>query len=374
MDGFDLRKIIKEINAEADERVVSLGSDYSLSDLRGYISTGNYALDVVLGKGQIRGGLPLGRVVHLYGAESHGKSTLASEVIKSAQLGRGTLVDWIEHKYKGGNVRLVPKVTANKLKPGMAILIDSESSLDKERAQEIGVKLDKLIVEEVFTLEEGFTYIEMILEKVREMPYFADGEAPIVIVWDTIASVPTEKEKYDKEGFYADGVAAKPRRLKHALRKMTEQLSRLNALLVFVDQIIDRIFIPGTETGSGRAIRFWSTLRLRIKRKGPWNIGKENVGIETRVKIDKSKICAPLVEIPLMIRYTTGVDDDYSMYHFLSDSKLCRKGPVITGKNWYTIKREGKSIKFQYRNWLDVLKKNKGLRKFCREKIAEQLK
>lgn len=363
--------INKELKIEGGAAIAS-SKGYLLGDISCYLSTGCYLLDRILGKGKIDAGIPLGRVIQVYGQESHGKSTFVYNFIKSAQRGEGIHIEWVRGKTDDGSLRIVPKVKAKKLKKGVAVLIDTEASFDRERGQNIGVDLENLIIVSIETIEDGFSYIESLITKIRGKKYFRDPCVPIVIVWDTIDGVPTQKEK--DVGYYGGGIAEGPRKIKASLKKLTPLLAKYGVSLVFVNHAVANISAYGAQwdTSCGKAIKYWSALRLQISKKRAFDLGKENVGIYSLVKLAKSKICRPYQEVHVPIRYDTGIDDDYAILYNLVELK----SPSVTAGKIYKIdypKAKGGEVRFYYKDWYKVLKENKGLLDYCKEKLVEAL-
>lgn len=359
--GFDVAKFVDQLNKEAKEEIAVVGGGYARGDIQGYLSTDCLPLDLVLGDG-VMGGFPLGRLVELFGSESHGKSTLATHLLKNVQTGNGTQVRW--SKVKG---KWRPKVLKDKMKPGLAVLLDAEATFDKKRAEKIGVDLDRLIVLNAESVEEGFDAVDRILDQAEEDPAFED--VPVLIVWDTIAASATEKEL--EAGMYGGGMADKPRVLRSILRKLTPRLAKTNVCLVLVNQMIDRISMPGASTPGGRGIKFHASLRIQIKKIRAWREKDRDVGIDTLAKLIKSKICVPMQEIPLPIRFRTGVDSDQSLFNYLANEI----GWIGKAGSRWKIKMPGKKkdLSFYQKDWRKVLRETPGLRKKCNRAIRNYI-
>ncbi len=237
-----------------DGAIMSLGAKAANRGIE-VIKTGALSLDIALGIG----GVPRGRVVEIYGPESSGKSTLATHIVASAQ--------------KNG---------------GLAAYIDAEHALDPAYAAKIGVNLDDLLISQPDSGEEALNIAEML----------ARSNAIDVIVIDSVAALVPKSELEGEIGDTFVGLQA--RMMSQALRKLTATLSRSNTCAIFINQIREKIGViygnPETTTG-GRALKFYSSVRLDIRRiggiKGPENT---DVGNRVKVKVAKNK-CAPPFKI-----------------------------------------------------------------------------
>ena len=351
-DPLDIAHLASAINQEAGVMVASSGDEYDLGDIPGFVSTGCLPLDAHLGEGRFFAGWPLGRIIEIYGAESHGKSTLALHALISAQRGKAKTVEWEEDD--NGIYR--PKVVKKNTPPGLAILIDSEATFHKGRAARMGLDLKRLLRLSGETVEQGFNHIELAIKEAEEGGYFSETGAPIVIVWDTIAASPTEAEL--RGDMYAEGITSKPRKVTQAMRRITQTLSRLNIILILVNQWYDQIGsrIPGQkETPGGRAMKFHASLRAEVRRVRKWfDQDKNPIGVQSVVKIEKSKMCVPYVEIPLPIRGTTGIDSAQAIFDVLTSCDP----PVITrAGSRFSLPGIGKS--FYSKDWKTIIKDKK---------------
>lgn len=233
--------------------IMSLGK-HSLERNFQVISTGSLTLDMALGIG----GVPRGRIVEIYGPESSGKSTLATHIVANAQ--------------KNG---------------GLAAYIDAEHALDPVYAAKIGVNLDDLMISQPDCGEEALNIAEML----------ARSNAVDVIVIDSVAALVPKSELEGEIGDAFIGLQA--RMMSQALRKLTATLARSNTCAVFINQIREKIGVvygnPETTTG-GRALKFYASIRLDIRRTGGIKTGTEEVGNRVKVKVAKNK-CAPPFQI-----------------------------------------------------------------------------
>jgi len=255
------------------------------------ISTGSLALDIALGIG----GLPTGRIVEIYGPESSGKTTLTLQVIAEAQ--------------KMGKT---------------CAFVDAEHALDPIYAEKLGVNVDEMLVSQPDTGEQALEITDMLVR----------SNAVDVLVVDSVAAL---TPKAEIEGDMGDThVGLQARLMSQALRKLTANVKNANTLVIFINQIRMKIGVmfgnPETTTG-GNALKFYSSVRLDIRRTGAVKQGDEIVGNETRVKVVKNKVAPPFRQAEFQIMYGKGI------YHMGEVIDLgVKEGLVDKSGAWYAYK------------------------------------
>ncbi|HAT23677.1 MULTISPECIES: recombinase RecA [Pantoea] len=302
--------------------IMRLGEDRSM-DVE-TISTGSLSLDIALGAG----GLPMGRMVEIYGPESSGKTTLTLQVIASAQR-----------------------------KGKTCAFIDAEHALDPVYAKKLGVDIDNLLCSQPDTGEQALEICDAL----------ARSGAVDVIIVDSVAALTPKAEIEGEIGDSHMGLAA--RMMSQAMRKLAGNLKQSNTLLIFINQIRMKIGVmfgnPETTTG-GNALKFYASVRLDIRRIGAIKEGDEVVGSETRVKVVKNKIAAPFKQAEFQIMYGEGINTFGELVDLGVKYKLVEKAGA-----WYSY--NGDKIGQGKANATNFLKENPAIANELDVKLREML-
>jgi recombination protein RecA len=288
------------------------------------IPTGSIALDVALGIG----GLPRGRVVEIYGPESSGKTTVALHAVAQAQAAGG-----------------------------IAAFIDAEHALDPGYAKALGVDTDALLVSQPDTGEQALEITDMLIRS---------GALDIIVIDSVAALVP----RAEIEGEMGDShVGLQARLMSQALRKITGALNHSQTTAVFINQLREKIGVmfgsPETTTG-GRALKFYASIRLDVRRIETLKDGAEAVGNRTRVKVVKNKMAPPFKQAEFDIVYGTGISREGSLIDVGVEQGIVRKSGA-----WYTY--EGDQLGQGKENARTFLKDNPDLANEIEKRIKEKL-
>ena len=288
------------------------------------IPTGSIALDVALGIG----GLPRGRIVEVYGPESSGKTTVALHAIANAQ--------------RAG---------------GIAAFIDAEHALDPEYAKALGVDTDALLVSQPDTGEQALEIADMLIRS---------GSIDIIVI-DSVAALTPKAEIEGEMGDTHVGLQA--RLMSQALRKLTGALSNTKTTAIFINQLREKIGVffgsPETTAG-GKALKFYASVRLDIRRIETLKDGTEAVGNRTRVKVVKNKMAAPFKQAEFDIIYGVGISREGSLIDFGVDQGIVKKSGA-----WYTY--EGDQLGQGKENSRNFLLSNPKIADEIEQKIKSKL-
>ncbi len=283
--GAALSQIEKQFGSGS---IMRMGTDEVVSSVEA-VSTGSLSIDIALGIG----GLPKGRVVEIYGPESSGKTTLTLHVVAEIQKLGGT-----------------------------AAFVDAEHALDPVYAGKVGVDVENLLVSQPDTGEQALEITDMLVRS---------GAVDLVVVDSVAALTP----KAEIEGDMGDShVGLQARLMSQALRKLTGNIKRSNTLVIFINQIRMKIGVmfgsPETTTG-GNALKFYSSVRLDIRRIGALKKGDEIIGNETRVKVVKNKVAPPFRQAVFDIMYNEGISRESELIELGVEHDIVEK----TGA-WYS--------------------------------------
>ena len=299
--------------------IMRLGQRNSVGPIAS-ISTGSISIDYALGIG----GLPRGRVTEIFGPESSGKTTLALQVIAEAQ--------------KAG---------------GMAAFVDAEHALDAQYAQKLGVDLENLLVSQPDNGEQALEIVEVLIR----------SNSVDVVVVDSVAALVPKAEIEGEMGEAQMGLQA--RLMSQALRKLTGVVSKSNTTLIFINQLREKIGVmfgnPETTTG-GKALKFYASVRLDIRRIGPVKEKEDVIGSHVRVKVVKNKVAAPFRQAEFDIMYAEGISHTSLLVDIGAEANIIEKSGA-----WYSY--NGQKIGQGRENAKLYLKDNPVLQAEIEEKV-----
>ena len=307
-----LNETLSQIEKQFGKGTVMRMGDREVVDIPS-ISTGSLGLDIALGIG----GVPQGRVIEIFGPESSGKTTLTLQVIAECQKSGGT-----------------------------AAFIDAEHALDPLYAKKLGVNVDELLLSQPDTGEQALEVADMLVK----------SNSVDLLVVDSVAALTPRAEIEGEMGDHHVGLQA--RLMSQALRKITGNIQRSNATVIFINQIRMKIGVmfgnPETTTG-GNALKFYSSVRLDIRRIGAVKEGEEVIGNETRVKVVKNKVSPPFTKAEFQILYGKGINVEGEIIDF--GQKL---GLIEKAGSWYSYNDE--KIGQGKTNASNFLRENKKIR------------
>ncbi|MFL2726753.1 MAG: recombinase RecA [Gammaproteobacteria bacterium] len=284
----NLNEALSQIEKQFGKGAVMKMGDREITDIPS-VSTGSLGLDIALGIG----GLPKGRVIEIFGPESSGKTTLTLQAIAECQKEGGT-----------------------------AAFIDAEHALDPSYAEKLGVNVDELLLSQPDTGEQALEITDMLVK----------SNSVDLIVVDSVAALTPRAEIEGEMGDHHVGLQA--RLMSQALRKITGNIQRSNAMVIFINQIRMKIGVmfgnPETTTG-GNALKFYSSVRLDIRRIGSVKEGDEVIGNETRVKVVKNKVSPPFKQAEFQIMYGQGINVEGEILEYGQKLGLVEKAGA-----WYS--------------------------------------
>jgi recombination protein RecA len=303
--------------------IMRLGQRHSVGPIPS-ISTGSISIDYALGIG----GLPRGRVTEIFGPESSGKTTLALQVIAEAQ--------------KAG---------------GMAAFVDAEHALDAQYAQKLGVDLENLLVSQPDNGEQALEIVEVLIR----------SNSVDVVVVDSVAALVPKAEIEGEMGEAQMGLQA--RLMSQALRKLTGVISKSNTTLIFINQLREKIGVmfgnPETTTG-GRALKFYASVRIDIRRIASIKDGDQMIGGRTRVKVVKNKVAPPFREAEFDIMYGEGISREGDLLDLAVEKRIVEKSGA-----WFAY--QGERLGQGRENAKQFLKENVEVRRTIDERVRKEL-
>ena len=315
------------------------GSDDTPTDIKDFISTGSSMLDLAISNRE-DGGIAVGRITEINGLESSGKSLLASHILAETQK-----------------------------KGGIAVYMDTETSVSRDFLEAIGVDVSKLLYLHFECVEDIFEAIEDIITKVRE----SDKDRLVTILVDSLAATSTKVEieaDFEKDGY----ATTKAIVISKALRKITQMIGRQRVALVFTNQLRQKLGVmfgdPWTTSG-GKALPFHASTRVRLKNMGQIKDSKKKniLGMKCRAQIIKNRLGPPLRHADYDMYFDSGIDNYGGWLNVMKEHKL-----VKVGGSWYTlVDHEGNEVKFQSKDWEDLITENGELREYVYQLICDKV-
>ena len=313
------------------------GTDTTPTDIKDFVSTGSTMLDLAISN-KPNGGIAVGRITEINGLESSGKSLLGAHILAETQR-----------------------------KGGVAVYIDTETSVSTEFLGAIGVDVENMLYLHLETVEDIFSAIEEIVAKVRE----SDKDRLVTILVDSLAAATTKVEleaEFDKDGW----ATSKAIILSKAMRKITQMIGRQKIVLVFTNQLRQKLGVmfgdPWTTSG-GKALPFHASTRIRLKNLGQIKDKKNNnIGMKMRAQVIKNRLGPPMRHADFELYFETGIDDDGSWLKVMKEHKLVKQGGA-----WYTmLNHKSKELKFQSKDWSEQLE-DKDFREHCYNLICDKV-
>lgn len=319
-----LEMALKKIEKDYGKGAIMRLGDYDITGIEA-ISTGNIAIDVALGIG----GLPKGRITEIYGPESSGKTTLALHIIAEAQ--------------KSG---------------GEAAFIDAEHALDPIYAKNLGVDIEKLLVAQPDNGEQALEIAEALVR----------SNAIDLIVIDSVAALVPKQELEGTMG--SAQVAVQARLMSQALRKLTGHVNKTNSTIIFINQLREKVGVmygnPEVTPG-GRALKFYSSVRIEIRKGKTITENGEVVGNHTKIKVVKNKVAPPFKEVEFDVYYGKGISNDSTLINLAVKLDVIEKAG-----SWYSYK--GEKIGQGAEKVTNFLNENSKIKKEVEKLVRERAK
>ena len=314
------------------------GTDTTPTDIKDFISTGSSMLDLAIAN-KPNGGIAVGRITEINGLESSGKSLLGAHILAETQK-----------------------------KDGIAVYIDTETSVSQEFLEVIGLDMGKMLYLHLETVEDIFEAIEEIVIKVRE----SDKDRLVTIMVDSLAGASTKVEM--EADFNKDGWAtAKAIIISKAMRKITQLIGKQRIALVFTNQVRQKLGVmfgdPWTTSG-GKALPFHASTRIRLKNMGQIKDTKKNtIGMKCRAQIVKNRLGPPLRHADYDMYFDRGIDNYGAWLTVLKEHKLVKSGGA-----WYTLTDQtGKDHKFLSKDWEELITGNDEIREYVYQIICDKV-
>jgi recombination protein RecA len=325
---------------EATEDLKKLLDHDEIVEVEEFIPTGSTLLDYAISNRK-NGGIPVGRITELIGENQAGKTLIATHILANTQ--------------KMG---------------GIAVCIDVEHDMDKEFSARVGLKWgdgpgSMIYKEYLESIEEVFEYIEKLVITTRARY----KDVLIAIVWDSVGAT---KARAEQEGGFepAKYMGLHARLMSQGLRKIRSMIKSERIALVCTNQVREKIgvmFGDPTTTSHGKALSFYSSVRVKLARTGAIKSGSRILGAMCQAKVIKNKVGPGWRVVDVPILYDWGIDDYKSILDYLMDLK------VVTGTAWKTIVVDGEEIKFQNSGWHELVRTNEKVRKFILDKVDEDM-
>tara|TARA_R100001591_G_scaffold114210_1_gene128303 strand:+ start:1370 stop:2467 length:1098 start_codon:yes stop_codon:yes gene_type:complete len=336
----DLANVIADsINKKHNHKVAYFldGTDSTPTDIDEFLSTGSTLLDLAISN-RPNGGIAVGRITELNGLESSGKSLVGAHLLASTQK-----------------------------RDGVAVYIDTETAVSQDFLKVIGCDINKMLYLHLETIEDIFEAIEEIVTKVRE----SDKNRLVTILVDSVAAASTKFEieaDFDKDGYATHKAII----ISKAMRKVTQMIGRQRVALVFTNQLRQKMGVmfgdPWTTSG-GKALPFHASTRIRLKNKGQIKDSKKNtIGMTIMAQVIKNRLGPPLRHCEFPLYFDKGIDDTGSWLKVMKEHKIVKQSGA-----WYTLPYEDDDVKFQSKDFEEMLQNNPELKEELYSKICDKL-